>query len=185
MPRYIFLIILLLASFNSIAEETKSAKSTEGQLFDPKQLGIGVGVGAMFLDDTNIKDTTIENGIVRVTSEEDVNKSVWLETHYLIDKYRFGPYTSWGPFLALQVGSENDVFDSIAFGVMVSWKRTPISDTGNKNAFNIGVGWASTKVDVLGDGIEENQSLPTGIESVRTKEIDTGGPVLMFSFSVF
>jgi len=169
----------------AVNKEKSIEQSKKESLFEPTQFGFGVGIGIARLNNKNIKSTVIENGIVRVTDEEDVSKSIWLETHYLFDKHKFGRYTSHGIFIGVQLGSEDNLFDAFSFGYMISFKRTPIGDNANKSAFNIGIGWSNTKINILGDGIIENAALPTGAESVRTKTIDTNGPILMFSFSVF
>lgn len=58
---------------------------------------------------------------------------------------------------------------------MWSLKRSPIADKSNNAAFDIGMGYVSTKTQRLADGIVENMPLPSGEESVRLRRRDTRG----------
>lgn len=182
-------------------DEEPTSLDTTGLDFD--SLGFGAGFGIMTLNKRNIKTAEIENDIVRVTKREDHTKSVWLESHYLIST-RWSDYIMHGPFLALQVGSDNTVFDSYGLGWMISFQREKIQkastapstkdggdsgdsgdSSGDKTAFNIGVAFATTNVQVLGDGIVENAQIPTGVQNVRFRTENAYGLLVMVSFSLY
>ena len=156
-----------------------------GQADSVSSLGFGIGIGNAWLEHQNVRTTSITNGVVRITDAERTQRAFWLESHYLLDRFMPGnaKYASHGPFLAGQFNGENGIFDALAFGYMFSLKRTPRKDQTSNAAFNIGVGYISTKVQRLGDGVAENATLPVGEESVRLRGRDSGGVLLLFSFN--
>lgn len=77
-------------------------------------LGFGIGIGSTWLHTTNVQAAEVTNGLVRVVDDEKHQRSFWLETHYLLDRFRLGPYTSHGPFLAAQFNGDNGIFDALA-----------------------------------------------------------------------
>ena len=177
-------VLLSIAVFQPLsAEEVEKSDSGLGKF------GFGLGIGVTALDREEIRDAVIENGIVRITDEEDVSRAIWLETHYTWDGWAQEKWkrthTAPGVFFAVQASDDDSLFDAVAFGGLISFKRTRLSDKSNKLAFNIGLGIANKKIQVLGDGFAANEAIPDGVEGIRYKEIDETGPVLMFSFSVF
>jgi hypothetical protein len=155
-----------------------------------KFAGLNLGIGLSLTIDIGfkgrVKSASVVNGVVRVDSENNDVPRVLLETHYffLPGKDIWGvKQGNWGvgPFLAIQSGSDN-VIQSYGMGVMLGFKRT--SDKDSSSSFNIGLGaMCDPNVQVLGDGIEENQPLPAGETAVRYKTTSKWGVVLLTSFS--
>lgn len=168
-----------------------AAPASSGTTADTKaleRLGFGLGIGVSFLDESDILETTVANGVIRVTDSEKVKRDAWLETHYTFDnisEWMGWNYLAPGIFVGVQVAGSGGTFDGISAGLLMSWKRTPIGDSKSKQAFNIGAGWVNRKIRVLGDGMVENEPLPAGEEAVRYRKKDSSGWMLMFSFTVF
>ncbi|MFA5939652.1 MAG: hypothetical protein WC809_09895 [Sinimarinibacterium sp.] len=146
--------------------------ATDG--FSWKNAGFGIGVGATFDGEPNIKDAQVVDGVVRVLDEEKHSRGLWLETHLQV--YKCG-WFAVGPFVAAQVDGDN-VFEGLGAGIMFLGSR------GDKTnlAFNIGIGYASVPVRVLGDGIEDGEPLPGMETQVRFKDTDDERWLLLFSF---
>jgi hypothetical protein len=158
------------------AQEVKKEAKAPADTF-----GLGAGIGMFSFAHPDIRTTTIENGIVRVTESHRRESSIWLETHFTPwDVGAGGVVIKFGPFIGLQVGSAQGVFDSLSVGGMFSMPTQ--SDT--IKAIGIGLGWGWTQIHSLGDGIVENGPLPAGVSNVRLKQSDIGGPVLMLSFQL-
>lgn len=176
-------VLVAVALSSQAADESPDPAATTDDRFG--QFNFGLGIGISDLSRADVLETQIEQGLVRVTDSEKTKRGLWLETHYLLDRYAFGKYASHGPFFGIQVLEGDDVIKSVALGYMISLKRSPIKDKTSKTAFNLGLGLHTTKIKVLGNGIVEDQALPTGVESVRLKSKDETGVMLMFSVSVF
>jgi hypothetical protein len=154
-------------------------------------LGLGFGVGISLTVDIGstdrVESATVVNGIVRVTDENNDLPRVMLESHYFfLGKGKFGSLTEnqWGlgPFLALQPGS-NNIVEAVAFGLMVGLKR-PSQSKESTASWNLGLGFVvDPHVQVLGDGIHENQPLPPGETEIRYKQESQWGALIIFSFS--
>src|SRR5262245_26871709 len=153
--------------------------------------GIDWGVGPSLTIDTGSNDrvegaSLDPNGVVRVDDENNEVVRLTLETHYffqtedthflgLVDPKLWG----WGPFVAIQPG-EDEIIDAIGFGVMCGFRY----EEDKPASFNVGLGMmVDPNVQVLGDGIEENQPLPPGETDIRFKEKAQWGVMLMFSFT--
>lgn len=147
--------------------------------------GIGFSVSAT-LDEKRIESAELDpNGIVRVTKESRAQPRILLETHFF-----FEPETKFlgkvhpdewghGPFVAIQ-GSDKEVIEAFGAGWMVGLK--PKND--QSYGFNVGLGLIlDPAVTVLGDGIVENQPLPSGETVVRLKEENQISAFLSVSFS--
>lgn len=147
-----------------------------------KSFGLSLGAGLIAPNDRNITGTTVQNGIVRVTSEQDFIPALWLSSQWV---YRTGRMTGFGPFIGLGMDNKGGLFDNAGIGLAFSMAFEPWKTRGEKqNALNIGVGWGVQKVSVLGDGVIENEPLPEGEESVRYKEKYSHGPMILVSFTV-
>lgn len=179
------------------------APNAIGQDPDLQKLGFGLGIGISYLNKDNIVSARNDNGIVRITDYEETKRGLWLETHYMLDKYAFctipdrlhgkkdedisshGCYASWGPFFGVQLfDQESNSFGAISFGAMVSFKRKPIGNA-DKGAWNIGVGYHNSKIERLADGYEAGQTLPVGSTDVLKRKQTDRGLMLMFSFNVY
>ena len=170
-----------------LPEKKDQQASTEAADDRWSKLGFGLGIGVSHLGGaSDILETRIDSRTLRITDSEDVKRGVWLETHYLLDKYASRwRYLSHGPFVAVQAGATNSVFNAVASGYMLSLKRTPKSDSNSKAAFNIGLGLHTTKISALASGLADGQPLPDGVEEARLRKSTKNGLVLIFTFSVF
>lgn len=164
--------------------------------------GIDFGVGIAFSYDLGrndrIQEAELVNGIVRVTRSDNVRARMFLETHYFFTPTRedgverlpiFGLENTqtektwgWGPFIALQPGSDS-IIDAIGAGFMIGLRRAGEGNEG-KDSFNIGLGVLyDLDTKILGDGIVENQPLPTGETEIRFKRRDQSGLLVLSSYS--
>jgi hypothetical protein len=99
------------------------------------------------------------------------------ETH-LFFTHEGDPTWGYGPYVGV-LSSTEDVIDAFSLGGMVG-KRKSVSDTAS---FNVGLGVViNPKTQVLGDGIEADQDLPTGETTVRFKTKSVWGIQLMTTF---
>jgi hypothetical protein len=161
-----------------------------------KQL-LGIKLGAAFglthSSEAAVVEAVLTNGLVRITKSQNANVGIWFETHRL---FRSGDLfakdvkteagveisrlqAAIGPFVAVQ--SSNDrLLDALGAGLMIGF-RQPGSDSGS---INIGVGVAlDSKYKVLGDGIQENQALPSGETEIRYREKSKFRLMVLFSFA--
>jgi len=157
--------------------------------------GLAAGLGVISLNDPDISDVSVENGAVRVGTEEKLKNGFWLETHYTFAK---GKYVAskkadgatvfrnralyHGPFLGVQVTDGTDFLKTVGLGYMISLKRNR-EDPEDKGAFNLGLGVCNTQIQELDAGAVEGQPLPEGQESVRLKKKNVVGGMLVFSFT--
>ena len=173
-----------LLIYQAIATVTAAAQPDTAQL---PSVGFGLGVGTSLLEREHIRETTLVNGVVRVTASERTQRAFWLETHYLLD--RFVPaswkYFSWGPFVAAQLQGGNNILNGFGGGLMASLKRTKRTDKTNNAALNFGIGYVTTQVSQLGSGILEDMALPDGDESIRMRARDSGAWLFLVSFNFF
>lgn len=86
--RIMFIAISILVSHVSIAEELD-------------KLGFGVGIGLTWLNDADVRTTEVKGGLVRITDEEKEKRSFWVESHYLLDRFKCGDTAHTDPFLRL------------------------------------------------------------------------------------
>jgi len=145
--------------------------------------GLGFGVGVSYTYDLQktkrIRSAIIDGaGKVRVTEEDVSLARVILETHYF---FPVNDRIGFGPFIALMPGTQT-VIDAIGAGVMLGLKREKDAPSSS-SSFNIGAGViVDPKVQVLGDGIVENQALPAGETAIRYKSTSQVGILVMGSF---
>ena len=167
-------------------------------------LNLGVGLSVTFDNgqDRRVESASLdENNIVRVDDEENSVTRILLEGHYFfpcdirhlwknktwtdqaINHSFFSDRCGFGPFVAIQPG-EDEIVDAAAIGLMVGFKYADWLDVTDNSSFNLGVGLV---VDpdgrILGDDVEENEPLPTGETSIRFKEKQQYGWLLLVSFS--
>ncbi|MEZ5934916.1 MAG: hypothetical protein R3F54_23880 [Alphaproteobacteria bacterium] len=167
-------------------------------------LNLGVGLSVTFDNgqDKRVESASLdENRIVRVDDEENSVARILLEGHYFfpcdirhlwkdntwtdqaINHSFFSDRCGFGPFVAIQPG-EDEIVDAAAIGLMVGFKYADWLDVTDNSSFNLGVGLV---VDpdgrILGDDVEENEPLPAGETSIRFKEKQQYGWLLLASFS--
>jgi hypothetical protein len=177
-----------------------SSKSFEG-------LNFGVGLALVFpfdrKDGASVEAEADGNNVLRITKESKRTPAILLESHYLFKRQtsalvrnaqtgtdeKSGPWycplgntCSHGPFVAIQASSEGgNTISAYGLGWMLAYKRN--SDAADSSSWNIGLGYVvRTGVQVLGDGLQANQPLPTG-DKVRYKSISQPGWMWMTSFS--
>ncbi len=178
------LITLILTSIQAISAEANTGRDFAG-------LNFGVGISLTHDIGNNDRVSTAfldENGIVRVSKNQNDIARVMLETHYFFEPASggasfLGMTTSdkWGhgPFVALQPGTD-EIIEAIGIGWMVGFRRSATSS----ESWNIGLGYVvDPSVQVLGDGIKENEILPTGESQIRFKDTSQGGIFLLASFT--
>lgn len=147
-------------------------------------LGFGIGIGNTWLSRENVREAVVTDGIVRVTESEREQRAFWLETHYLFDSWpKNWNYVSHGPMVAAQFNGDRGIFSALAFGYMLSFKRTRKSDRTSNAAFNVGLAYAGTRIQQFGNGLTEDEALPAGEMAVRYRSRDTGGVLLLISFN--
>jgi hypothetical protein len=167
-------------------EEAGKKRDEEKALDKFKGAGFGAGLSLTVIPSpgAGIKSAEVIGGVVRVTEVQHSVPRLLLETHYffvpqhkflkMVDETRWG----WGPYLGIQNGSD-EIVRSIGAGAMIGFRRA----LDKSDSFNFGVGGIyDTSVKTLGDGIKENQTLPTGETVVRFKTIGKWGWLFIFSF---
>lgn len=192
MPVSLLLALVMLFA-NTIAhadeEENKSEAIEKKKLEETRKFaGINFGVGLTLTLDTGsherVDNAEIADGVVRVTEESNDVPRIMLETHYF-----FMPETNFlgkktkewgvGPFVGIQNGSD-EIIQAIGAGVMVGFRKSEEAE----DSFNIGVGFVvDPSVQILGDGIEENEPLPAGETQIRYKETSQWGVLLVVSYA--
>jgi len=89
---------------------------------DLAKFGFGLGFGVMNLRQSDIINSTIDNGIIRVTSEEENKMGLWLTTSWINDSFP-SDWIGLGPFFGVQLGGNNEIVNSIAIGIDLSFRR--------------------------------------------------------------
>jgi hypothetical protein len=144
-----------------------------------KHFGAGLLLMGDIGGDDRVKRASVDqNQIVRVEADDNYRIAFGVEAHkfyYPKQNDSFG----LGPFIALQLGSNDDIVDAFAAGLMFSFRRDNADANG---ALNIGIGgFVDPGVQVLGDGIHENQVLPAG-DTLRYKETTKFGFMVTVGF---
>jgi len=179
MKKIIMLILLIgvVVPFNSYARE-----------FAGINFGVAISLTHDLGENKRVSSAIVDdNGIVRVEKQSNDVARVMLESHYFFEKnegHKFLGLTEaekWGhgPFIALQPGTD-EIIEAIGFGWMFGFRK----DAQATASWNLGVGLViDPSVKILGDGIEENKSLPTGETQIRYKETSQAGLLILFSFT--
>lgn len=160
------------------AKALELEKKNKIEQSDLDKFGFGLGFGAIFLDEPDITSAIVENNTVRVTGEEKDKMGFWLTASWIHDSW---PTTQigFGPFFGIQLGGNNEIVNSIAFGVDFSFKRiTP------KLPLDFQIGYGITRVEKLADGYEPNSAPPSGSTQPLMKETTENGWVVIFSYKL-
>lgn len=187
-----------------------AGSKTGRQTFGGIEFGIGMAFSLDLGDRDRVRDAQLvgPNNVVRVTRGDNVRARLILESHYFftpgghLPARLFGicnpPPASatqrardantcgstqamwgWGPFIAVQPGSDN-IIDAIGAGLMVGLRRPG----EGSQSFNIGVGILyDMDVQLLGDGIFENEPLPADETEIRYRREAQSGLMVMSSYS--
>lgn len=184
----LLLTFLMILPFNSFANDDSGKLKAKEVEFAGLKFGVGLSITHDVGSIDRVSSATVDgNGIVRVTKEQNDIARVMLETHYFFESGSkvLGLWDApaagwaWGPFIALQPGTE-EIIEAIGGGIMIGFRK----DKASQDSFNIGLGLiVDPSVKILGDGITENQPLPAGETEIRYKETSQGGILGLFSFT--
>lgn len=146
--------------------------------------GFGLGVGSLMLRKPYVTNAAIDNGVVRVTGEEKDRLGLWLSTSWISDRY-LTRKIGIGPFLAAQLGGNDQTVSSFGVGVALSFKNRR-SSLSRKEQYPLDfqIGWAWTKVKTLASGYEDNKAPPSASTQVPLKETTRGGLLLLVSYNL-
>ena len=137
---------------------------------------------------TIVKSASIQNGLVRIDSQQNDQVRPWIEVHAWFVEWgraektdqnpKPRPQWGFGPFVAVAPGA--NFVDAVAMGAMIGRKYR--TDSDSNLSFNLAFGAAlNLNQQVLGDGFNANQPPPPGETSVRYKNTSTGSFLMMFS----
>jgi hypothetical protein len=127
---------------NKKDEEIKLYEHALGKNSQFSEFGFGLGFGNVFLRGLgHIDAAVVDQGVVRITDQEKNKLGVWLTTSWINDQWpRSWAWVGFGPFVGVQLGGTDDIVDSLAVGVAVSFKKIapalPLD-------FQFGWGWDS------------------------------------------
>lgn len=186
----------LLANLNDSTtdvSETKKLKDLADKKFAEFNFGVALGVVIKAGKRDIVQSASLDaNRIVRIDRDNNTTANLILEAHYFftpdIHFINVEP-KNWGigPFIAVAPGTQN-IIESAGAGLMIGFKRSSIiaqdlaRDRGD--SFNIGFGvMVNPNAQVLGDGIQKNQALPTGETTVRLRTTTEMGYLVTFSYS--
>jgi hypothetical protein len=172
---YLLVIALALQPVTSFSGEG----GTQGA-WDDLVSNLSLGIAVIGMSKPEIVTATIENGIVRVVEKRSMRASPWLQTGYVWPGN--GNSVSWGFFVGAEVLSGNKLINAVGIGPLMQIKR---SDGSNgKKPINLGVGIHWSTMQVLGNGLSEDQKVPEGTETIRYKSITKPGVVINFSMDL-
>lgn len=142
-------------------------------------LNWGLGLAFMSISGKSIDEAKVIDNAVRVTKEHKRSAALLLETHYFLQEKKWGADVGWGPFAAIRLAdTEGAEVGAFGIGIMMGFKDGP-NDGGS---WNIGLGYfVDTEVNQLGSGIVEGNALPGTETSIRYKEVDESGWLIMLS----
>lgn len=139
------------------------------------------GAGIMANFDFNrggarVKSARAINGIVRVEESTQAQVGFMLEAHKFLEAPKAGSTAVHGPFIGIVMQEAN--IDTAVIGWMWGFRQPKSTQT-----LNLGLGLSvSPRAQLLGDGIVEGQSLPTGETEVRYKRATKYGFAIIASF---
>ena len=172
------------------------AEPGDSNKFKGLSFGVGIGVSIDLRKGRPIESVEIVNDTVRVTAERSSEPRVLLESHYFFvtydDRNARGSTWGWGPFLAIQTGSDQLV-ESIGLGLLIGFRRPGVAKQGGTGAdangiggssFNLGIGaLLDNNVKVLRAGVVENQAINAGQALSLTKTVSRWALLLTTSYS--
>lgn len=168
--------------------EQQELQNKADQRFAGFGFGVAIGVVGKAGKRDVIHSAALDpNGIVRVDGDANTTANLILESHYFFTHGESPKNWGYGPFVAIQPGTQN-IIESVGAGLMVGFKRSSIvaTDLGRDrgDSFNIGLGMMiNPHAQVLGDGITKNQVLPAGETAIRLKTTTELGWLFVFSYS--
>ncbi|WP_347331727.1 hypothetical protein [Marinimicrobium locisalis] len=175
-------------SNNCGTEDLKELKEKSSALDElNEKFKFGVAIGFEHYKDGYITDTETlgDNRTVRVSASQDYKPSIWLETHYVWDRWG-GTHSAPGFYIGARLlGPDSSIFEAFSFGPMWSFKRTRIGDTPPEGqiaeSINIGLGPVWHKTNRLAFGITENEALSENFNDVQLDSRDEVSWMLMIS----
>lgn len=125
-----------------------------------------------------VKSARVVGGVVHIEEESKAQLGFILEAHrYISDAPTGNTKKVHGPFVGIILNGENGL-DSGIVGYMWGWRQR-----GSTQTMNIGLGLSiSPRAQVLGDGVNEGQPLPSGETEVRYKKTTIYGYAITVSF---
>lgn len=161
------------------AETELNSQAQEQNL---KDFNFAVGLGMLFLrNESDLVETTVDNGTLRTTSEERYKLGIWLSSNSFLYE---STQLRYGLFFATQLGgsSNNDLLNSFAIGLSFTGNK-PMSaykQTGTAPlVFQVGYGF--THIQTLADGYSNGMTLPAGTNQPIMKKTIGKGPVVLVS----
>ncbi len=143
-----------------------------------------VGIGALYLVNKapDILGTTIDNGVLRITNQEQYKLGFWLSTNLFFNAKPWGIQP--GAFFAVQMGSgsNTDTLNSMAVGLALTSASTSASKGAAGNApLVFQVGYGLTHIQTLASGYANGMTMPANTnQPVFIKTIGRG-PVVIVS----
>ena len=156
-----FICYLVLVSISAAADPTPPATTatTDENWF--AKLGVGGAVGWTHnLGRTIVKSASIQNGLVRIDSQQNDQVRPWIEVHAWFVEWgraektdqnpKPRPQWGFGPFVAVAPGA--NFVDAVAMGAMIGRKYR--TDSDSNLSFNLAFGAAlNLNQQVLGEDL--------------------------------
>jgi len=145
---------------------------------------VGLGMLSLSKNKSDIQAAVVDNGVVRVTHEEQTKLGLWLTTNtFFGEGFRY----RWGAFVGTQLSGDDRLLNSFALGLSVASSRVNKASQRDKSGnaplvFQLGWGW--TRVQRLAGGYADGTPLPAGSSQPVLKKETAGGPVLLVSYSL-
>lgn len=138
------------------------------------KLGLGFGMVLNLGSIDRVDEAQIVNGVVRVTDDGNNTVRPIFEGHVFWD---VNDKVAAGPFVGVQL-DEGSVVKALGGGVMTGFRVSK-----GKQTLNFGVGaFLDPKVRTLGNGIVEDQPLPSGEDQIRYRNRSRLGVLVMTSY---
>jgi hypothetical protein len=176
----------------------QAGAATPAPLGDLQGIGFGVAIGVTDYPENNVVSTAVQNNVLRLTDGGRSDIGFWLEMHHFwgLGTPEQAPagtqiqsesgvikakvYSQgWGPFVAVQLGTDEKVIQAVGIGLMWGVRLREGSDT----SINFGIGYSAHQISVLTKGLALDQPLPAGITSATTKNKIVAAPMIITSFS--
>ena len=176
-------IFLLIVSVSLMFADAKSDNnqtdeySDFGEIYvEESHFNFGIGVGVLLLDEPDIIDTTINNGVVIVTDEEKQKLGFWLTSSWVNSSWP-SENIQIGPFIGVQLFDDKSLLNSLAVGINLSFMKVKYG-----LPLDFQIGWAWTRTSELAQGFNDNEAVPNGASEVITKDVIRDGFIFITSY---